>query len=172
MINEKPNNVSLQKLTDFIIQTRNLMFIFFIILFSSLLIFNSIIFILGIIVGIILTILVEIIVLYFFLGLRSSNIIRQEVNKLPEEIKLCDISCEEVCEVAEEENKNDLKIFYRSVVEKSPIKDDHKLENLYIDHNYYCVCKFSPENFINIIKLRTEVGSNFSNNIVILNNIA
>ena len=124
-------------------------------------------------VGIIFTLSIELVVLYFFLGLRSSNFVKQEIIKIPEDNKFeSDIPCEDVCDVAEEENKNDLKILYRSVVEKYNFHDANNLANLYIDHNYYCVCKFSPENFINILKLRTEVGSNFSNNIVILIKLA
>jgi hypothetical protein len=115
-----------------------------------------------------MTLGLELIFIYHFLGFRSNDIPRKpQIIESPEIRPRLD-EIEEIDDVAEEENKNDVKILYRSICEK---KEEEIVKKLYIDQNYYCNCKFNPENIITIAKLRGEAANRYTQNIVVYINL-
>jgi hypothetical protein len=128
-------------------------------------IFNSFSFYLGLIVGVLSILLIEILFIYYFLGLRNDIPRKPQIIESPEYRPLSSrLDIEDMGEVAEEENKNDVKILYRSICEKN--RDEEIEKKLYIDQNYYCNCKFNPENIITIAKMRGEAANRYTQNIV------
>jgi hypothetical protein len=151
--------------------------IVFPIVISILYMNNYFTFVIPFLLGIIFTLILQIFLIMYFFGLKivknDENAIDSNINQINTKSQIYNILEEEP--VPEEENINDLRITYKTLLKKSPrnslrtqeINEIHNINfqsgitdnthmNFNIDQNYYCFCKFSYENFLKIIKLRND----------------
>jgi hypothetical protein len=118
-------------------------------------------FLLGFFVGVISLLIFGIIFLSKYLGLNfdkktllPSTVPPQRSNPVPTAFYTDD-------DVADEENKNDIRILYKSKIINSH-KNKFDLNNLYVDQNLYCQCKLNPENFDMILNAKIQTINKFT----------
>lgn len=171
MNNDQYKVFSLENLIDIIIKSKYYVTTFTLIVILLLFVLNSFSFYLGMIIGIAMTLIIEILFVYYFFGLSSNDIptILPNILESPEVRPISNLmDIEDLLEVAEEENKNDVRILYKSICHR----DEEIVNKLYIDQNFYCNCKFNPENIITIAKMRGDTAYKFTQNIVCIFNLA
>jgi hypothetical protein len=163
MENGQPQNLQLQDYVNKIKSNKSYLIGFAILIISTYFTYTNLSFISGFIIGVICILCIEIIILYYYLGMKVSTNQQPEQaisNQVPPPI------IEDNDEVAEEENKNDIKIIYRSLKKNKSSKKLEHLSNLYIDQNFYCCCKLNSDNFEKPIRVRIDDINNFTRNIV------
>jgi hypothetical protein len=171
MLNGKYRVFSLEYITDKVMLSKYYITTGTVGIISIFFIFNSLSFYIGLLIGIMLTLLLEIYFVYYFLGFSSNDVVIPmpliDSPKIGPISEMIDV--EDLAEVAEEENKNDVKILYRSICDKN--REEGFVKKIYVDQNYYCKCKFNPDNITSIAKLRGDSANKYAQNIVNFNNL-